>query len=74
VALASLPEDLAATIEVALAERNRVAAVVSEAVGDGLSDLWFVGAGGSHLTSSQVGAVMAAKATSVPTFRLKGLD
>jgi fructoselysine-6-P-deglycase FrlB-like protein len=70
VALASLPEDLVATIELALAERNRVAAVVSEAVGEGLSDLWFVGAGGSHLTSSQVGAVMAAKATSVPTFRL----
>src|ERR1700735_5709578 len=70
VALASLPEDLAATIEVALAERDRVAAVVSEAVGDGLSDLWFVGAGGSHFTSSQVGAIMAAKGTSVPTFRV----
>jgi fructoselysine-6-P-deglycase FrlB-like protein len=70
VALASLPEDLAATIEVALAERNRVAAVVSEAVGDGLSDLWFVGAGGSHFTSSPVGAVMDARGKSVPTFRV----
>lgn len=69
-ALASLPEDLAATIEVALAERNRVAAVVSEAVGDGLSDLWFVGAGGSHFTSSPVGALMDAKGKSVPTFRV----
>lgn len=67
---ASLPEDLAATIEVALAERNRVAAVVSEAVGDGLSDLWFVGAGGSHFTSSPVGALMDAKGKSVPTFRV----
>ena len=69
-ALASLPEDLAATIDLALAERNRIPAVVSEAVGDGLSDLWFVGAGGSHFTSAQVGAIMAAKSTSVPTFRL----
>lgn len=69
-ALASLPEDLAATIEVALAERNRVAAVVSEAVGDGLSDLWFVGAGGSHFTSSPAGALMDAKGKSVPTFRV----
>ena len=68
-ALASLPEDLAATIDVALAERDRIPAIVSEAVGDGLSDLWFVGAGGSHFTSSQVGAIMAAKGTSVPTFR-----
>jgi len=70
VALASLPEDLAATIDLALAERNRIPAAVSEAVGDGLSDLWFVGAGGSHFTSSQVGALMDAKATSVPTFRV----
>ena len=68
--LASLPEDLAATIDVALAERDRIPAIVSEAVGDGLSDLWFVGAGGSHFTSSQVGAIMAAKGTSVPTFRV----
>jgi fructoselysine 6-phosphate deglycase len=70
VALASLPEDLAATIDLALAERNRIPAVVSKAVGDGLSDLWFVGAGGSHFTSAQVGAIMAAKGRSVPTFRL----
>jgi fructoselysine 6-phosphate deglycase len=70
VALASLPEDLAATIDLALAERNRIPAAVSEAVGDGLSDLWFVGAGGSHFTSSQVGALMDAKGTSVATFRV----
>jgi fructoselysine 6-phosphate deglycase len=70
VALASLPEDLAATIDLALAERNRIPAVVSKAVGDGLGDLWFVGAGGSHFTSAQVGAIMAAKGRSVPTFRL----
>jgi fructoselysine 6-phosphate deglycase len=70
VPLASLPEDLAATIDLALAERNRIPAAVSEAVGDGLSDLWFVGAGGSHFTSSHVGALMAAKGTSVPTFRV----
>jgi fructoselysine 6-phosphate deglycase len=70
VALASLPEDLAATIDLALAERDRIPSIVSEAVGDGLSDLWFVGAGGSHFTSSQVGALMAAKGTSVPTFRV----
>jgi fructoselysine 6-phosphate deglycase len=70
VALASLPEDLAATIDLALAERDRIPAIVSEAVGDGLSDLWFVGAGGSHFTSSQVGAIMAAKGTSVPTSRV----
>ena len=69
-ALASLPEDLAATIDLALAERDRIPAIVSEAVGDSLSDLWFVGAGGSHFTSSQVGAIMAAKGTSVPTFRV----
>lgn len=69
-ALASLPEDLAATIDLALAERNRVSSVVSEAVDGGLSDLWFVGAGGSHFTSSQVGALMAAKGASVPTFRV----
>jgi fructoselysine 6-phosphate deglycase len=70
VALASLPEDLAETIDLALAERNRIPAAVSEAVGEGLSDLWFVGAGGSHFTSSHVGALMAAKGTSVPTFRV----
>jgi len=70
VALASLPEDLAATIDLALAERNRIPAAVREAVGTGLSDLWFVGAGGSHFTSSHVGALMAAKGTSVPTFRV----
>jgi fructoselysine 6-phosphate deglycase len=70
VTLASLPEDLAATIDLALAERIRIPAAVSEAVGDGLSDLWFVGAGGSHFTSSQVGALMDAKGTSVPTFRV----
>ena len=69
-ALASLPEDLAATIDLALAERDRIPAAVSEAVGEGLSDLWFVGAGGSHFTSSHVGALMAAKGTSVPTFRV----
>jgi fructoselysine 6-phosphate deglycase len=70
VPVASLPEDLAATIDLALAERNRIPAAVSKAVGDGLSDLWFVGAGGSHFTSSPVGAVMDAKGTSVPTFRV----
>jgi fructoselysine 6-phosphate deglycase len=70
VALASLPEDLAATIDLALAERSRIPAAVTEAVGEGLSDLWFVGAGGSHFTSSHVGALMAAKGASVPTFRV----
>lgn len=68
--LASVPSDLEATIEGALAQRDHVRSVVLDAVGDGIRNVFFVGSGGSLYASSPIGDVMAAKGRSVVTYRM----
>ena len=66
----SVAPDLDSTIGAALAQRAQVAAVVADAVGDGIRNLWFIGCGGSLYASSPIADVMASKGQSVVTYRL----
>ncbi|CCH73799.1 MocD [Nostocoides australiense Ben110] len=54
----------------AIAERDRIREVVAKAVEDGLTNIWFVGAGGSLICSYPAHYVLQQHA-SVPTFQLQ---
>ena len=66
----SVASDLESTIGGALAQRDRVSAIVAEAARGGIKTLFFVGCGGSLYASSPIGDVMAARGRSVTAHRM----
>lgn len=65
-----LPADMEATIGWAVDQRQRVRAIASEAIADGMRNVWFVGCGGSLLVSSPAGYLLSRRAKSFTAYRM----